>query len=792
MTGGTAQDTKDPAGRRLTISYSGPDRAWAEWTAWTLAEEGFRAELALWDWRLGERLEERLEDAGSSGLLVLLLSPGYLESPWAVADWGAVLTQRDVSGRLLPVQVEPLPAGALPPALSTLQSLRIFGLPEKEAAARLIAAVRRAEALDAHTRLIAAARDRGLFDGADGPVPPGREEPPRGAGQAADGSAAHTPGARAVPRHRTLPGLPAVAEPAPRLPGTQARPGVSNVPAGPPGVSDRESLLQRVRQELISSHFASLPVRRGPDGVGAADIAREYAGRFHSQYDLVWWVDAADPDRVRSSYAELARLLGREGNGEDDFAALFAHLGDRTNWLIVFDRATAPERLAELLPPDSGHLLVLPADTGWPAGARRYRTSSPQPTAGDIGHAPTEPSRPLRILAVATEWASRLGGLSTFNRCLCRALAATGAEVYCLVPEADREEEADARRHGVVLVESQDPPVWTGALSLLRRPASLTVVPDVILGHGRVTGRAAQLLRDQHFADAQLAHIIHTLPYEIEFLKEGRADDPAQRADDRTWVELALAGAADHAVVVGPLLHNKYARHFPRQGPLDSTTLLCVNPGFDATEAGPRAVPAGDPAVLVFGRAEDVRLKGLDLAAQALGRFVRRTDARKLDFVVRGLAVGQSGVELRDLIDRHAGSGTLTVHTKPYRTDSGILASDLTAASLVLLPSRSEAFGLSAVEAIAAGTPVLVSSASGLGVLLRETLGVPEAAHHVVETRDEKKDAERWSLAVERVLGDRKEAFRRAALLRDQLRDSYTWRDAAASLLSRLRDRTPS
>ncbi|MFF4659196.1 TIR domain-containing protein [Streptomyces sp. NPDC001381] len=740
--------------RQIFISHAGPDRAWAEWIGWTLKEHGFWVVLDLWDWRVGESWGERLRDAARSGVLIVLLSPHYIGSPHAAAGRDVALAaDRNVRPALLPVEIEPLPPGDLPAELAGLLRLRVFGLSEEEAAARLVAAVR--HALDT------------AGQGASDPQP-----------------TAHRP-ASSDPA--------AEAEPVPRLPSATARPDVSNVPAEPPGVPDRESLLQQLRLEMNSSHAACMPPAEGPDGIGASDVAQEYAARFASQYDLVWWVPAGDADQARAAYTELAHRLGLAVGGGPDAAvpALFTHLAHERRWLIVLVSAAAPDELTGLLPPEPGHLLVLSAHPGWLAGVRPYRPS-PLPGAEESGFRPPGPSTavrpPLRVLAVATEWASRLGGISSFNRSLCEALAAAGAEVYCLVPRFDRQEETDAQQRRVTLVEAEDPPVWTGELSLLRRPPELSVVPDVVLGHGRITGPAAQLLREQHYQDAQLVHIIHMLPSEIEFLKEDRADDPSWRADERTQVEVALGRAADHTAVVGPLLHNKFAKWFPSSGPL-GTRLLCLNPGFDGPGAEARVVPAGDPAVLVFGRAEDVRLKGLDLAARALGHFVQRTKAdRKLDFVIRGLRTGQPSHELIASLDAHAGKGTLNIQPMPYLTDSGVLESDLTSASLVLLPSRSEGFGLSAVEAIAAGTPVLVSDASGLGLLLRETLGAREAADHVVETRDNEEDVERWSLAVEHVLASREKAFGRAARLRDQLRSRYTWRGAAAALLNRLSD----
>ncbi|MFE2278799.1 toll/interleukin-1 receptor domain-containing protein [Streptomyces sp. NPDC059454] len=141
MTDRATVDTTAPtAGWQVFISYAGPDRTWAEWTARTLAEDGFQVALDLWDWRVGERLDERLGDAARSGVLVLPLSPDCLASPWAEAEWSTVLAKPDVRGRLLPVEIEPLPADGLPSGLSAVPSVRIFGLPEEEAVSRLVSA----------------------------------------------------------------------------------------------------------------------------------------------------------------------------------------------------------------------------------------------------------------------------------------------------------------------------------------------------------------------------------------------------------------------------------------------------------------------------------------------------------------------------------------------------------------------------------------------------------------------------------------------------------------------------
>jgi hypothetical protein len=66
--------------------------------------------------------------------------------------------------------------------------------------------------------------------------------------------------------------------------------------------------------------------------------------------------------------------------------------------------------------------------------------------------------RQLQVLVVAEEWFSVHGGISSFNRGLCTALAAIGVRVTCFVPSADDKEKTDARRCAVDLVDGDPEP----------------------------------------------------------------------------------------------------------------------------------------------------------------------------------------------------------------------------------------------------------------------------------------------------------------------------------------------
>jgi len=131
----------------------------------------------------------------------------------------------------------------------------------------------------------------------------------------------------------------------------------------------------------------------------------------------------------------------------------------------------------------------------------------------------------------------------------------------------------------------------------------------------------------------------------------------------------------------------------------------------------------------------------------------------------------------------------MDLRTKEYSPNVEDLDQDLRRSSVLLMPSRGEGFGLVALEAVSAGTPVLVSDRSGFGELLREVLPEMDASRHVVPvTRDLEEDGKVWAQALDRVLFDREASFRRAHQLRELLATRFTWAKAVESLLQTIGD----
>jgi glycosyltransferase involved in cell wall biosynthesis len=397
----------------------------------------------------------------------------------------------------------------------------------------------------------------------------------------------------------------------------------------------------------------------------------------------------------------------------------------------------------------------------------------------------------LRILAIGTEWASEQGGLSTFNRQLCCALADADVDVACIVINASTDEIDVAAQSGVRLVPAKrtagaDEREW-----LARRPTNLGAdyAPDFIIGHGRITGPAALRLAEDCFQDAKRLHFVHMAPDEIEWHKLGREASAGLRAEDRTRQELELGRTAHQVVAVGPRLQGRYSRDL---FPFGVPEPLRFDPGFDPGAIGAMGPPGGPPwKVLLLGRAEDYLLKGVDLAAKALGRVAQARDRRDralpaIEFVVRG-AKPEDVDGLREQIMGWAATPRLQVVVRAYTAEEERLDHDIGTSSLVLMPSRREGFGLVGLEAMVVGTPVLVSSSSGLAQMLRETLDAEQADRVVVETTGDeihvKADVQEWERAIDGILLDRDAAFRRAAELRHMLGTRHTWRASVESLL---------
>jgi tetratricopeptide (TPR) repeat protein len=159
-------------------------------------------------------------------------------------------------------------------------------------------------------------------------------------------------------------------------------PVVWNVPhARNPNFTGRESLLTALRDALTSGGTAALTQTRaitGLGGVGKTQLAVEYAYRYATEYNLVWWVPAEEPATLAATYARLAQELPLpQGKSPDQRAIVQAvrhWLEQHPGWLLVFDNASRPADLGDYLPQGAaGHVLVTSRNPNWLAVASPLR-----------------------------------------------------------------------------------------------------------------------------------------------------------------------------------------------------------------------------------------------------------------------------------------------------------------------------------------------------------------------------------------------------------------------------------
>jgi tetratricopeptide (TPR) repeat protein len=150
---------------------------------------------------------------------------------------------------------------------------------------------------------------------------------------------------------------------------------VWRVPSRNAQFTGREALLAALSDGFRRGTAVCLPqVLTGIGGVGKTQAAVEYAHASAEAYDLVWYLDASQPELVRRELAEMAVPLGLKGGTDIPTAAAGVLDALRRGepcgrWLIVMDNAEEPEALHDLIPSGPGHVLLTSRNSEWDSQA---------------------------------------------------------------------------------------------------------------------------------------------------------------------------------------------------------------------------------------------------------------------------------------------------------------------------------------------------------------------------------------------------------------------------------------
>lgn len=288
-------------------------------------------------------------------------------------------------------------------------------------------------------------------------------------------------------------------------------------------------------------------------------------------------------------------------------------------------------------------------------------------------------------------------------------------------------------------------------------------LPDVIHGNYWLSGVVGHDLK--HVLGVPFVSTFHTL---ARVKAEGGDPEP----DMRDRAETEIINCADAVCVSCDDERDQFLRLYGRP----DGQVAIVAPGVEhalftsGAQAGARQALGVDPDVpliLFVGRIQP--LKGPDVAIRALAAM-ERSDARLM--IVGGASGLQGDGETQralDLVDELGLHDRVDfIPPQPHH----ILSTYYRAADAVIVPSRSESFGLVALEAAASGTPVVAAAVGGL--------------HSLVDDGDtgfliERRNPRDYAARLDQIVSDPHLAAKMSAAAVARASD-YTWRRAANRL----------
>jgi glycogen synthase len=373
----------------------------------------------------------------------------------------------------------------------------------------------------------------------------------------------------------------------------------------------------------------------------------------------------------------------------------------------------------------------------------------------------------VKILMVSWEYPPVvIGGLGRHVHHLATELVMAGHEVVVL---SRRPTDTDPSTHpstdelseGVrVIAAAQDPHeftfgkdmmAWTMAMGHAMVRSGLTLrdwQPDLVHAHDWLVAHPAVALAE--FFDVPLVSTIHATEAGRH---SGWVSGPVSRQVHA--LESWLVHESDSLITCSASMREEITALF---GPGLAETSVIPNgidtDGWPFADRRPRSGPA---ELLYFGRLEYE--KGVHDAIAALPR-IRRTHPGTT------LTIAGDGTQQDFLIEQARKHKVLKATNFVGRVDHSQLLTLLHRADVAVLPSHYEPFGIVALEAAAAGTPLVTSDVGGLGeAVIDGATGVSCPPRNVVALAS----------AVRSVLDDPATAQQRALAARERLTSDFSW-----------------
>ena len=375
---------------------------------------------------------------------------------------------------------------------------------------------------------------------------------------------------------------------------------------------------------------------------------------------------------------------------------------------------------------------------------------------------------------LSSEWRSSTDGdLSTINRELAIQLAKhPNVDVSILLPKCSGEDRSSAESHNVKLIEADTVPGVEPVLCLSFPPINHTM--DCVIGHGVHLGRPIALMkRNPVFSHCKWIQVVHSAPEEDGMYKNISEGEKMQET------EIQLCKMADQVITIGPKLAEAYKCYLRPVKQEENVFDLTPSVFSEFLEVEQATEERRTFCILVIGSGdscEDFNVKGYDIAAKAIAEL--KDESYKLKFVCP--AGGKGDIVAKKLL--HHGISRNQLIVRSFDDSRKVLADLFCEVDLAIMPSRTEGFGITALEALSAGLPVLVSGNSGLGEALKK---VPLGSQSVVDSEDPKD----WAREIKRIRQKEREVrLSESRFLREKYLEKYSWEEPCKSLVIKMRN----
>ena len=378
-------------------------------------------------------------------------------------------------------------------------------------------------------------------------------------------------------------------------------------------------------------------------------------------------------------------------------------------------------------------------------------------------------SRKVKVTILASEWGSSFRGFPTLNRELAIQLAKfPEVEITFFLPKCCQMDKNVALEYNVKIVEAEPVPGMEQLNWLCFPPDDLEI--DIIVGHGAELGSPAYAIKRNK--KCKWVQVVHSDPEELGMFKN--SSNPISKCVEKHRTEVELCEMADHVVGVGAKLSEAFRSYL--RGCKKEDHVFDFTPGvfeeFVAVYQDPNE--RQQRSVLVFGRGdvEDFQLKGFDIAGKAIAALQNT----RLVFV--GAPDGKQE-EIADLLFE-CGVPASRLRVRGFVQDRESLKRLFQEVDLVVMPSRTEGFGLTGLGAMSAGLPVLVMRNLGFGEALSN---VAFGSAFVIDSED----PALWTAAIQKIWSkDRKHRLEEAVILRDNFGRKYNWAKQIKELVGKM------